>query len=135
MVALIEAVMAAMADLAQVIDDPDIAAELVKLQDRVPPFPNALARAEIERSFEQPVEAVFDEFEESPLASASIAQVHPATLHDGRDAVVKVVRPGIGKQLRKDIDLLLTIAGLAERFGMSLEEVAEMHLRDSFWTT
>jgi ubiquinone biosynthesis protein len=62
------------------------------------------------------VDEVFASFDAEPLASASIAQVHPATLHDGRDAVVKVVRPGIGKQLRKDIDLLLTIAGLAERF-------------------
>ncbi|MGD9264908.1 MAG: ubiquinone biosynthesis regulatory protein kinase UbiB [Lysobacterales bacterium] len=95
---------------------PDIAEELALLQDQVPPFPGEEARAIIEDSLGEPVDEVFASFDAEPLASASIAQVHPATLHDGRDAVVKVVRPGIGKQLRKDIDLLLTIAGLAERF-------------------
>ncbi len=94
----------------------DIADELALLQDRVPPFPGEQARAIIEEALGEPVNEVFASFDTNPLASASIAQVHPATLHDGREAVVKVVRPGIGKQLRKDIDLLKTIAGLAEKF-------------------
>src|SRR5210317_941212 len=95
---------------------PDIAEELALLQDQVPPFPGDEARAIIEKALGKPVEEVFKSFDTKPLASASIAQVHPATLHDGREAVVKVVRPGIEKQLSKDIDLLKAIAGIAEKF-------------------
>ena len=91
----------------------DIADELALLQDRVPPFPGEQARDIIEEALGEPVNEVFASFDTTPLASASIAQVHPATLHDGRKAVVKVVRPGIKKQLRKDIDLLKAIARLA----------------------
>ena len=97
----------------------DIADELALLQDRVPPFPGEEARSIIEKALGEPVDTVFASFDTQPLASASIAQVHPATLHDGRKAVVKVVRPGIEKQLRKDIDLLKTIAGIAEKFMQS----------------
>ena len=94
----------------------DIADELALLQDQVPPFPGEQAREIIEKALGEPVNTVFASFDSTPLASASIAQVHPATLHDGREAVVKVVRPGIEKQLRKDIDLLKAIAGIAEKF-------------------
>lgn len=94
----------------------DIADELALLQDQVPPFPGEEARRIIEKALGEPVDTVFASFDTQPLASASIAQVHPATLHDGREAVVKVVRPGIEKQLRKDIDLLKSIAGIAEKF-------------------
>ena len=93
----------------------DIADELALLQDQVPPFPGEQAREIIEKALGEPVDTVFASFDTQPLASASIAQVHPATLHDGRKAVVKVVRPGIEKQLRKDIDLLKTIAKIAEK--------------------
>jgi len=94
----------------------DIADELALLQDQVPPFPGEEARKIIEEALGEPVDTVFASFDIQPLASASIAQVHPATLHDGRKAVVKVVRPGIEKQLRKDIDLLKAIARIAEKF-------------------
>ena len=94
----------------------DIADELALLQDQVPPFPGEQAREIIEDALGEPVDKIFASFDTHPLASASIAQVHPATLHDGREAVVKVVRPGIDEQLRKDIDLLRAIAGLAEKF-------------------
>lgn len=94
----------------------DIANELTKLQDRVPPFPNELAQSEIENAYGKPVTELFAEFEEAPLASASIAQVHAATLHDGRKVIVKVLRPGIKKTIRRDIDLLYYLAGLAERY-------------------
>ncbi len=94
----------------------DIADGLALLQDQVPPFPGEQARQIIEDALGEPVEKIFASFDTNPLASASIAQVHPATLHDGREAVVKVVRPGIDEQLRKDIDLLKAIAGLAEKF-------------------
>ena len=94
----------------------DIANELALLQDQVPPFSGEKARDIIEKALGEPVDTIFASFDTQPLASASIAQVHPATLHDGREAVVKVVRPGIEKQLRKDIDLLKAIAKIAERF-------------------
>jgi len=94
----------------------DIADELAKLQDQVPPFPGEQARAIVEATLAQPVAELFDTFDLVPLASASIAQVHAATLKDGRAVVVKVVRPGIEKALRRDIDLLLAIAGLAENY-------------------
>jgi ubiquinone biosynthesis protein len=94
----------------------DIASELTRLQDRVPPFPGALARQVVERAYGCPLEQVFQRFEETPLASASIAQVHTATLMDGTDVVVKVVRPGIEKVIRRDVSLLLYIAELAERY-------------------
>ena len=94
----------------------DIADELALLQDQVPPFPGEEAKAIVERELEKPVEELFKTFETTPLASASIAQVHAATLADGYEVVVKVVRPGIRKQLRRDIDLLYAIAGLAEKY-------------------
>jgi len=94
----------------------DVADELALLQDHVPPFEGAQARAIVEQSLGKPVGELFATFDPTPLASASIAQVHPATLPDGRAAVVKVVRPGIRKQVEKDIDLLKTIAALAEKF-------------------
>jgi ubiquinone biosynthesis protein len=94
----------------------DIADELALLQDHVPPFSGEQARDIIEKALAEPVDTIFASFDTQPLASASIAQVHPATLHDGREAVVKVVRPGIEKQLREDIDLLKAIAKIAEKF-------------------
>ncbi|EGV49948.1 MULTISPECIES: ubiquinone biosynthesis regulatory protein kinase UbiB [sulfur-oxidizing symbionts] len=94
----------------------DLADELAKLQDRVPPFSGAEARRIIEKAFGHPIEDVLDAFEEKPLASASIAQVHTATLKDGRQVVVKVLRPGIEKIIRRDVDLLFTIARLAEKY-------------------
>ena len=73
----------------------DIADELAKLQDQVPPFPAELAVAEIERGFGRPLGEVFAEFDREPVASASVAQVHFARLPDGREVAVKVLRPGI----------------------------------------
>jgi ubiquinone biosynthesis protein len=98
---------------------PDIADELALLQDRVPPFPGEEARAIIEKTLKQPVSELFASFDPEPLASASIAQVHGATLLDGRDVVVKVVRPGIRRLLRRDIDLLMAAARLAEKYWES----------------
>lgn len=94
----------------------DIAEELVKLQDRVPAFPGSEAKAIVEQVLGQPVAQIFAEFGETPLASASVAQVHAARLHDGQDVVVKVLRPGIEKQIRSDIALLYELARLAQRF-------------------
>ncbi len=94
----------------------DIANELAKLQDRVPPFPGAVARTTVETSFGKPVAELFRSFDENALASASIAQVHAAELLDGREVVVKVLRPGIERTIRHDIGLLKLVAELAERY-------------------
>ncbi|WP_299875273.1 ubiquinone biosynthesis regulatory protein kinase UbiB [uncultured Cocleimonas sp.] len=95
----------------------DLADELAKLQDNVPPFSGKLAREIIEKSLGKPVNELFEAFDETPLASASIAQVHTATLKDGKEAIVKVVRPGIEKTIRHDIDLMLFIAKMVNRFS------------------
>jgi len=94
----------------------DLAFELARLQDRVPPFPGPEARALIEKAWGQPIESVLDAFDETPLASASIAQVHTAKLKDGREIIVKVLRPGINRIIRRDVDLLFTFAHLAQRY-------------------
>ncbi len=101
----------------------DIADELALLQDQVPPFPGEQAQAIVEEALEKPVTELFQSFELKPLASASIAQVHTATLHDGSEVVVKVVRPGIRKQLRRDIDLLYSLAHLAEKYSEAGQRV------------
>jgi len=94
----------------------DIADELAKLQDDVPPFGGAQARAIIEAAYDDKIENLFSEFNETPLASASIAQVHTATLNDGSKVIVKVLRPDIEKIIRRDLALLEDMARLAERF-------------------
>ncbi|WP_420599717.1 ubiquinone biosynthesis regulatory protein kinase UbiB [Neptuniibacter sp.] len=88
----------------------DFAEELKKLQDQVPPFSGTRATSIIEKALEKPVAELFSEFSVEPMASASVAQVHKATLFDGREVVVKVIRPGIAKTIRKDVDLLYTLA-------------------------
>ncbi len=93
----------------------DIADELAKLQDRVPPFDAGLAAAEIEKGIGCSIEEVFAEFSREPVASASVAQVHLARLKDGREVAVKVLRPGIEAAIAKDVALLQTAAALMER--------------------
>lgn len=95
---------------------PDIAAELARLQDRVPPFPGEEARAIIEAEYQQPLDGWFAHFDIEPMASASIAQVHAARLHDGQDVVVKVVRPGIEQAIARDLGVLYLFARLAQRY-------------------
>lgn len=94
----------------------DIADEFAKLQDRVPPFPGEIARRIVEQAFGHDLREIFLEFDEQPLASASIAQVHAATRLDGRKVIVKVVRPGIEKVIRRDLGLLRALAEMAERY-------------------
>jgi ubiquinone biosynthesis protein len=94
----------------------DMAVELARLQDRVPPFPGAEARALIEKSWRRPIESVLDDFSEEPLASASIAQVHTGRLKDGREVVVKVLRPGVERIIRRDVGLMYIVAELAQRY-------------------
>jgi ubiquinone biosynthesis protein len=94
----------------------DIAQELALLQDHVPPFPGSQARAAIEAAQGVPIEEIFRKFDETPLASASIAQVHAAQLLDGTDVVIKVLRPNVRQLIARDVNLLHTIAGLAEHY-------------------
>lgn len=94
----------------------DVALELAHLQDRVPPFPSKQAVDVIEKGLGDSVAVLFAEFDEQPLASASIAQVHAATLKNGKQVVVKVTRPGIERVIAKDVNLLQTIAKLMQRY-------------------
>ena len=114
---------------------PDIAAELARLQDRVPPFPSAQARAIIEAEHEQPLDGWFAHFEADPMASASIAQVHGARLHDGRDVIVKVVRPGIEQAIARDLQVLYTFARLAERYWSEGHRLRPVEVIEEFDTT
>ncbi len=116
----------------------DIADELARLQDRVPPFSTAEVLATLERVYGKPVDQVFLRFEREAVASASVAQVHFAVLPDGREAAVKILRPGIGKVIARDLALLETAAAVIEALwadGRRLkprEVIAEFdkHLRD-----
>ena len=116
----------------------DLADELAKLQDRVPPFAPQLARAEVERALGRSTAEVFAGFSPEAEASASVAQVHLATLLDGTEVAVKVLRPGVERAIAKDVALLQAAAALLERLsseGRRLrprEVVAEFarHLED-----
>ena len=94
----------------------DIASELVKLQDAVPPFSSAKAKEILVETYGQEFDVIFSEFTEEPLAAASIAQVHAAKLKDGRDVVVKILRPGVDEQVARDVEVLKDIANLAKKY-------------------
>ncbi len=94
----------------------DMADSLKTLQDRVPPFPSDAARRIIETSLGAPVSELFKEFGADPMASASVAQVHTATLLNGQEVVVKVLRPGIDKVIRQDLALMYLMANLLEKY-------------------
>ncbi len=94
----------------------DIADELAKLQDRVPPFPSSVARKLVEEAYGKPVTEVFASFDENPLAAATIAQVHVARLKDGSEVITKVVRPGIRALIDRDIEVMLALAELAQKY-------------------
>ena len=96
----------------------DISKELSILQDNVPPFSSALFKKNIETALSGHVEDLFDSFEKDPLASASVAQVHGAVLKDGQRVVIKAVRPGIEKTIRKDLALLYTLARLVLKYSV-----------------
>ncbi|HEX6572488.1 MAG TPA: ubiquinone biosynthesis regulatory protein kinase UbiB [Steroidobacteraceae bacterium] len=110
---------------------PDIADELAKLQDRVPPFPSADAKSIIARAYGQPAEEVFERFDDAPLAAASIAQVHTAQLRSGEEVVVKVVRPRVRERIERDLEVMYVLAQLARDYSKEghrlrpLEVVAE----------
>lgn len=95
----------------------EYANELAKLQDKVPPFPSDKAIAIIEEGLEQKVDEVFKRFDREPLAAASIAQVYSASLHDGQEVIVKVVRPEIENVIQQDINLMYLMAKLLSRLS------------------
>jgi len=113
----------------------DLAAELAKLQDQVPPFPGEAARAIVEAALGAPVGRLFKAFDPAPLASASVAQVHRATLPDGTEAVVKVLRPGIERIIERDLALLATLAQLAERYWPEARRLKPREVVDDYRQT
>lgn len=95
---------------------PDIAEELAMLQDRVPPFPADEAIAILDKAYGRSVHEVFSRFDREPFAAASIAQVHTAALLDGKEVIVKLLRPGVRQLIDRDLDVLYAMAGLADRY-------------------
>ncbi len=110
----------------------DIAEELARLQDRVPPFPGEQAVAIVERALGGRLEQFFAEFERTPVASASVAQVHLARLHDGTEVAVKVLRPGIEPVIERDIELLYMLARLAVRYVPAARRLRPVEVVDEF---
>ena len=113
----------------------DIADELTKLQDRVPPFDSAIAVRTIETAFGKKIEAIFSEFDHTPVASASIAQVHLGRLLDGREVAIKVLRPGMLHVIEQDLGLLRLIARFVARFssdGRRLKPVENVQEFDAY---
>jgi len=106
----------------------DIADELEKLQDRVPPFPVEEARRIIAEAYGMPIETVFERFDETPLAAATIAQVHSARLKNGKEVVVKVVRPGIRARIQRDIEVLYAFAELANSYWREAHRLRPVEL-------
>ena len=114
---------------------PDINQELSKLQDNVPSFPSRQAMDIIEQSFGKPLNEVFQSFDAEPLASASIAQVHTATLFSGESVIVKVVRPDIEPVIKQDIQVLYLIARLAHRYWKEARRLRPVEVVEEYETT
>ncbi|MFP5413578.1 MAG: ubiquinone biosynthesis regulatory protein kinase UbiB [Gammaproteobacteria bacterium] len=113
----------------------DICAELQKLQDTVPPFPGEEFTALIEAALGAPVDQLFAEFERMPLASASVAQVHAALLADGREVVVKAIRPGVQAVIELDCALLLALARGLERFSAEARRLRPVEVARDYRAT
>ena len=109
--------------------------ELARLQDAVPPFPGEVARKIVEQAFSCSVDEMFLEFDEQPLASASIAQVHKAVLKDGREMIVKVVRPDIEKVIKRDIGLMHVLAAKAEVYWTAARKLKPTNVVSEFEKT
>ncbi len=95
----------------------DVADELARLQDKVPPFSSTEAVDALEKIYGRPLADVFDRFDEEPLAAASIAQIHSARLPGGEEVVVKLLRPGVEQQIRRDLDVMYAVARLLIRLS------------------
>ncbi|MDH5261318.1 MAG: AarF/UbiB family protein, partial [Gammaproteobacteria bacterium] len=110
----------------------DIADELAKLQDAVPPFPAATAVAIIEDAYGESVDEVFERFDKEPLAAASIAQVHTAKLTSGHEVIVKILRPGVQAQIEGDLAVLRVLAGLADRYWQHGKRLRPLEVVDEY---
>ena len=106
----------------------DIADELAKLQDRVPPFEGTIAAASIEKAFGLPLADIFLSFETAPLAAASIAQVHVAALKSGREVIVKILRPGMREIIDLDLEVLHYLAELADQYWVEARRLRPVDL-------
>lgn len=111
---------------------PDIALELSKLQDNVAPFSSELALKILQDSFGNKVNDLILDFDAIPLASASVAQVHAATLKSGESVVVKLLRPGIRKIIDQDLGILRTIATMAERYWSASQRIKPLEIVTEF---
>ena len=111
---------------------PDIADELAKLQDAVPPFPAEQAKAIVEDAYGEPVSTVFERFDDAPLAAASIAQVHTARLRAGTEVIVKVLRPGVLGMIERDLAVLRMLAGLAARYWEHGQRLKPLEVVDEY---
>jgi len=111
---------------------PDIADELAKLQDAVPPFPAEQAVAIVEGAYGESVDEVFERFDMEPLAAASIAQVHTAKLKAGHEVIVKVLRPGVQEQIESDLAVLRVLAGLADRYWEHGKRLRPLEIVDEY---
>ena len=114
---------------------PDIADELAKLQDAVPPFPADQAIAIIDAAYGKSVDDVFERFDKEPLAAASIAQVHTAKLKAGHEVIVKILRPGVQDQIENDLAVLRLIAGLADRYWEHGKRLRPLEVVDEYENT
>lgn len=112
----------------------DYVVALSDLHDKVAPFPAALARQEVEQGLGHPIEALFIEFEDEPMAAASIAQVHRARLRDGRAVIVKVRRPGIRVQIDRDMCTLTAVVRIALMLVPGLKRFQPVRLVQEIWT-
>jgi len=113
----------------------DIVAELNYLQDQVTPFANDEFRTIVERALGAPIESIFDEYESEPLASASVAQVHAATLKNGKKVVIKAVRPAIENIIAQDIALLLKLAQLLEKYSIDGRRLRPVEIVEDYRNT
>lgn len=111
---------------------PNIADELAKLQDAVPPFPAEQAIEILNGAYGKDVEEVFKRFDVEPLAAASIAQVHTAQLHDGTEVIVKILRPGVQEQIESDLAVLRVLAGLADRYWEHGKRLRPLEVVDEY---
>jgi len=112
-----------------------VASDLTQLQDRLPPFPSAQARAAIEADLGQPIAALFSSFEDVPVAAASIAQVHFACTTDRAEVAVKVLRPGVEAAMARDLDLFYWLARLTERWQPNLRRLKPVAVVDTLAAT
>ncbi len=110
----------------------DIADELAKLQDAVPPFPAEEAIGILNDAYGEPVDSVFKRFDVEPLAAASIAQVHTAQLPDGKEVIIKVLRPGVHEQIDRDLAVLRMVASLADRYWVHGKRLRPIEVVDEY---